>query len=308
MVRASVLLVFMLLLAAPWRLYAEEAPTSDPAARITALLATLTPARDSMATVEEALAAEGPAILPALRQALAHQRDALGQARTDTDRQMIRDSMDVLDGAIIRLNWGWPPTKRIAEWTARVKTADGDRYQLPVLPQRVSDDTVERVFPAQLFYSMRLPATAPLPLRSCNLFVVQRDGLLKQLTTPKDLEGIFFGTLAAVLPDDEAPVRDAVVAWLRLTQEFAIEQNLRFTIPADSLQVTYRQSVVSSVNGWRGAGRAVVDPTCGFTGVITVNLTFDAFGKLTGISEIRDINPVPPVAQPAPTAPIPATP
>jgi len=85
----------------------------------------------------------------------------------------------------------------------------------------VRDDTVERSFPTLLFYRVRLSTPAPSPLRPCNLFVVQKDGTLKHLTEPKDLEEVFLSSLSAILTDDEDPVRDAVVAWLRLTQEFA---------------------------------------------------------------------------------------
>jgi len=83
MVRASVLLILIFLLTTSWRVCAEETPpaatTPDLPARIAAHLATLTTERDSPAKVEEALVAEGPVLLPALRQTLTQTARRAGQ-------------------------------------------------------------------------------------------------------------------------------------------------------------------------------------------------------------------------------------
>lgn len=290
------------------------APTPDPQAKVTAILANVKAGDTATLEVaEDALVNEGQESVPVLRDTLRAQTEALAKLQTEagTAEAMTQATavIDVLDSAIIRLSWGWNPRKALDDWVGRLKNTDGDAYRLPIRPRRVTDDSVARLFPNHLFYIVRFPAAAtfPFPLRIMNLFVLQRDGTVLLLSESKGMETFFIDNLPVVMPEDEETAKNVAGVWLRLTQEFAGDGSLRFAIPADKLEATYRRSAMSSLDGWRVSGQAAVDQKSGFVGDITVNMTFNAFGKLKSVMEMQTIAPVPPVeTPPAPAAP-PAT-
>lgn len=294
MPRFLLLLGMVLLACSLLRAEPETAPAGGAAERVAAILATLKP--DDPATwiaAEDELVQEGLHALPALQEALAAQQAALAKAEQPAEMATPRLCGMALGAAITRLGWGWNPREKLETWIARLETADGAPYSLPRPPVFINDPALGTVFPAYVFYAARCPdGNAPLPLRERNLFAVRNDGALKHLAGPQELEAFFLAEVRMVGDAEEDAVTAITAAWLRLTQEFSQDGALCFLIPADSLKASYRTSTVTSMNGWRTSGRAVLAPGGALIGDITVNLTFDAAGQLKTITEMRNLTAV----------------
>jgi len=295
MPRVLLLLGIVLLACSLLRAEPETAaPAGNAADRIAAALATLKP--DDPATwtaVEDGLVGEGRDALPALQDALTLQSAALAKAQP-AEMERPRLCGMALGAAIARLSWGWNPREKIEAWISRLETKDGEPYQLPTRPVFLNDPAFGKVFPMYIFYAARCPDDkAPLPLRGHNLFIMRNDGALKHLANAQDLEAFFLAQVRAVGEDEEGVAIGVTAAWLRLTQEFFQDGTLCFLIPAESLKASYRTSTVTSINGWRASGQAVLAPGGKLTGDITVNLTFDAAGQLKTITELRALTPAP---------------
>lgn len=313
MSRLAIFLGSLLLLSAlSW---GEETtpPTAPPPAapepkdRIVAVLATVKPGDDaSCDAAENTLMAENDTLAAAIREAIRQHRDAL--AKTPGDPQLTTE-LDVLDGANLRLSWGWQPNKAILDWTARLKDADGNPFRVKARPRRIHNELVDAIFTDQCFFTVQYPPATvpslPQPLQAQNLFIVGKDGLLKYLAESKDLEAFFHDIPAPVAADDEAGVKKIVRAWLRLTEEFSQDGQRRFTLAEDSLKTSYRESTMAGMTGWRASGQVNADPKTGIEGFITVSIVFSDAGKVKTITEDREIRPAAAVPPPAET---PATP
>ena len=287
-----VLLVLVMVLLASSLLCADEtAPAGSAAEHIAATLATLKP--DDPAgwiAAEDALAQEGRDALPALREALAAQQAALAKAGQPAEMTAPRLCGMALGAAITRLGWGWNPREKIEAWVARLETKDGEPYALPLRPVFLNDPAPGAVFPGYVFYAARCPdGNAPLPLRERNLFAVRNDGTVKHLANAQDLEVFFLAEVRMVGEGEEEGVINMTTAWLRLTQEFSQDGALCFFVPAESLKASFRTSTLTSLNGWRASGRAVLAPGGKMAGDISVNLTFDNAGQLKTVMEVRNL-------------------
>jgi len=129
----------------------------------------------------------------------------------------------------------------------------------------------------------------PAQLSASNLFVLKPGGSVDGLRDAADLETFFRAMLGPTRTEGEA--KDAVVAWLRLTQEFQQDGFFQFSIAPDAVQVTAPGARALQVRG-----RAVVDPRSGNMGEIDAALAFDAAGKLVDVSETvklkRGVRPI----------------
>lgn len=146
----------------------------------------------------------------------------------------------------------------------------------------ITDEALGRAFPTDAFVAARfrlfpVAIEPPAPLKSQNLFIVTKDGKLQHLTDAKSLETYFRAALGPA--KDEAALKDAARAWLRLSQEFHQDGFFKFSIPEASLIIGPEKE------GKKVTGTAAVEPTGGNKGAINVALTFDAAGKLVSISE-----------------------
>jgi len=158
----------------------------------------------------------------------------------------------------------------------------------------VKDDVIARVFPGYAFYVLRflqypVARMPPAQLSASNLFVLKPGGSVDGLRDAADLETFFRAMLGPTRTEGEA--KDAVVAWLRLTQEFQQDGFFQFSIAPDAVQVTAPGARALQVRG-----RAVVDPRSGNMGEIDAALAFDAAGKLVDVSETvklkRGVRPI----------------
>ena len=104
----------------------------------------------------------------------------------------------------------------------------------------VEDNFIARVFPGYAFYVLRFlqyPAARvpPARLSANNLFVAKPDGSVDVLRDAAGLETFFRAMLAPMRTEGDA--KDAVVAWLRLTQEFRQDGFFQFLIGPDTVRV-----------------------------------------------------------------------
>jgi hypothetical protein len=157
-------------------------------------------------------------------------------------------------------------------WLGRIPGSGAGR----VAP--VENEAVRRVFPAEWFYSvhfMRYPRAVipPNPLKLDNVLGVSPDGSVKHLQNRDALTSYLREKLPPVR--DAAEARNALLATLRLCEEFFQDGHYVFTVPDDSL------SVAPQGDGRVAAGKAVV--TKGGNGEITARLTFNASGKVDDI-------------------------
>jgi hypothetical protein len=129
---------------------------------------------------------------------------------------------------------------------------------------------------AVIFRQYPVARLAPEPLKSGNVFVVKQDKV-EPISDAKALEKFFTDNLRPV--KDDAAARDAVEAWLRLSQELHQDGFFQFTIPDKELAVSKEK------DGQQASGKAVVEPKGGNSGEIKATLTFDADGKLARADE-----------------------
>lgn len=295
--RLPVAFVLVLLAAAPALAQGENQ-------FVAATLAAIKPGDDtSVAKAENALAAKGQAILPALKDALAEKRRALEGMETARpapgEAPALRQQVDALDSAIIRLTLElkFDPRAHIREWVA-VETPKGQPVPQYPRPARIMDDDVARTFPHELFYVVRfrmypVARAVPAPFKPITMLAVNEGGAVQRITSPKVLER--FAVIVSAedeIRDARGPVVDAasakaaVRAWLRLSEEFSQDGMLRFQIPADSLTAKRLDD-----DGWEASGKAVVVPDGGNGGEISATITFDPAGTFVKVQEERSVKP-----------------
>ncbi len=150
----------------------------------------------------------------------------------------------------------------------------------------VDDAAIGSILPREHFYSvrfMRYPRAqlAPRPLRLNNLIQVKSDGSVERIEDLAALTRLLADKLPPIL--DETHAREAVLACLRLVEEFHQDGQYTFGVPEDSVTVArQRDRLVAS-------GRAVV--TKGGKGEITTTLTFDASGKVVAVEPGGQVRP-----------------
>jgi hypothetical protein len=150
----------------------------------------------------------------------------------------------------------------------------------------VSEEAVSRALPSYRFVTVNFPLypvarVPPQPLKSANVYAVSKEDKLQLLTDAKELEKFCMSAFAPV--KDEKSAKDAIRAWLRLSQEFSQDGFFKFSIPDDSVKAA------KDGEEWKVSGQAVVDQTRGDRGGISATLTFDKDGKLTKVSEERKV-------------------
>lgn len=144
--------------------------------------------------------------------------------------------------------------------------------------QAIKDEGVGRSFPNHEFIAVIFPQfpvarLAPAPLKSANVYAATKDGKLTLISDVKELEKFF---RSARFGEREAAQKDAVRAWLRLSQELRQDGFYQFKLEDDSLKVA----------GGKASGKVVV--TQGGNGELSVTLTFKD-GELKGHEEAAEI-------------------
>ena len=82
---------------------------------------------------------------------------------------------------------------------------------------------------------------------------------------------------------DEASQKEAVQAWLSLSQTFVQDGMFQFSVPSDTLQLARLDS------GTEATGKAVVTPAGGNRGEIIATLQFTSSGELTSVKEEQHV-------------------
>jgi len=139
----------------------------------------------------------------------------------------------------------------------------------------VESDALRRVFPKDRFYAvrfMRYPRAfkPPRPLRMENLVRVRPGGKVFRVPSLNDLKRELSAALKGV---DEARARDAVLAAIRLAEEFFQDGGYTFSVPESRVAVTRQSGVLIAT-----AEARVVK---GGEGAIAVTLRIDPSGEVT---------------------------
>ena len=237
---------------------------------------------------ENELAADGPAGRPQLHEALEQKRLALGEPaqRPWAEVQRLKLEVEVLDSAETFLRWGVRPRAILGQFLAKLPVAAHHEWIRGVRPVRLDENALPAVFPEHQFYVLHYSAypvgrPLPEPLRGQNILILSKTGALEHITDATALERV----LRPLLPPARDPQTrtNILCAWLRITLEFSQDTLFGFSIPPDSVQV------VADGEGWKASGKAVVKPSGGNQGDISVILSFDSAGKLRSVAETRAV-------------------
>jgi hypothetical protein len=140
----------------------------------------------------------------------------------------------------------------------------------------VKDPAVTNVIGDELiavrFMHWPLSFPAPKPLKGNALFTQSSGGTLIALTDTYALESFFRQKLAPV--KGESAAKDALRAWLKLSEEFFQDGYYSFALAENSFKVFFAS------NGLSVVGEDPVKPGHGDRGALTGNLVFDSSGKL----------------------------
>jgi hypothetical protein len=182
-----------------------------------------------------------------------------------------------------------PTPESIAKAEKVVKEHLDKRKGGGVSVQYIKDDAVEKVFPryhlfAVLFRQFPVGRVPPKGLKASNLFAVDADGKVTTLTDAKELEKFFQSNLSAV--KEEAQKKNAIRAWLRLTQQYRQDGFYTFGLVDDATRLEGKTA------------RGIVAVMKGGSGTLGATITFDDDGKLAKVSEEAKLRPGPrPICQ-----------
>lgn len=149
---------------------------------------------------------------------------------------------------------------------------------------------LKKLFPGTEFFTVRFrifPVARDIPegYKPSNLVAVTKDGKVQRLPDEKALE-TFFAKGPTVR--DEATAKQALKAWLRLSQEFLQDGFYQFEI--------IDEGITAADEGRRASGRALVKQ--GGNGELSATLTFGETGKLAEAKTISKIQEGPrPICQ-----------
>jgi hypothetical protein len=175
---------------------------------------------------------------------------------------------------------------RLDEHLGRLKARGGQVV-------RVETPAVARALPEVTFFAVRFrqfPVARVLPagLSASNVFVVSKRGDVQRLAGVPALQKFFQNHGAAVTKAQQA--KDAVVAWLTLSEEFHQDGFFKFEILRKEVEVK------EAGRGLAAGGRAMV--VAGGNGALRVTLHFGPGGRLKEAREEAKIKPGPrPICQ-----------
>jgi hypothetical protein len=146
--------------------------------------------------------------------------------------------------------------------------------------ERIKDESISKVLPKEQFFAVLFPQfpvarEAPAPFKPSNVVAVSPDAKVRILSNPKEL-GTYLNS-TGLTASDEAAMKQAVRAFLRLNQQFHQDGFYQFKLVNESLAVT------KEGDNRKVSGRVTV--VRGGNGEITTTLVFDASGRLTSWKE-----------------------
>ncbi len=170
---------------------------------------------------------------------------------------------------------------------ARLEKLNGQAGQVAY----IADEAVRQSLPGCLCYAVlfrQYPVARLVPegLSAGNVFAVLPGGTVEVVSDAKALRKLFETASRPIRGGDAA--RQAVAAWLRLSEALHQDGFYQFAVPEKELTV--------EKDGREAGGKAVVER--GGNGEIKVMLAFDADGKLTRADETAKLRPGPrPICQ-----------
>lgn len=288
----SIQLLLLTASSGPASMPAATRPTTQPtdAQRqfVRRVLSGLQSGRDDVSAISVALAAGGKEALAALEELrdkpelLITAEEAASPSLKEMGElgvaELRRMRLEAVDEAVSQLQWGINGREKVQQWIAS-QTGGAGMQRMPGRLTRVCDQAVREALPDRLMYTLvmrQFPVAVmpPEPLAAQNLFAVDAQGKVAHITSPTGLQEFLRVRMPAVM--NEAAARRAIFTWLRLVQEFIQDGMLRFSIPADGIQVVKGQGIEALT----ATGKAVVEARRGDAGQITGTLVFDAEGHL----------------------------
>jgi hypothetical protein len=169
--------------------------------------------------------------------------------------------------------------KKLLIQLAKVKAQDAKVY-------RITDDALARVFPAHLVFAVRFPmypvAVRPrAPLLARNLFIVDKEGQMDQVSDFKGINTFYTDNIRKVLTGKE--VVNPARAWLVLAQELVQDGYFKFSIPGDAIRIG------QAATGVRVIARAVIKEEKGNKGYLQVKLDFGLTGDLDTLAFEKEV-------------------
>ena len=236
--------------------------------------------------VVDALVKRGKDVLPALREALPHQK---GKAR------------DACLRAITLVSWGFDPVAKAAEGAS--KLIGGQPLPAGATPKPPAEPAIARALPTVGVYELTFGPdpqsarpTGPIePLKRHNYVLLARDGSVTVLSTPKAVDAHFKAarkpaTKPAVPPApavDEQAVRDLLTAWLTMTAVTATEGEA-LTWRAAPETFTVRRNGLR----WVAVGRCVPNGAgADKAGQRQLSLVLNADGTIVSATEAAGLKP-----------------
>ncbi len=169
--------------------------------------------------------------------------------------------------------------KNVAE-SQRLSNAEG--------PTLLHDPSIDATLPGIAFYSLHfreypMQLVAPEPLKQRNVFAVQGKKEVRLLVMPKDLQAEFRRA-------NIQPKKEAVLAWLHISQVFSQDGFFHFLAPSASLK--------REKSRWVATGVVAVEPKGGDKGQIAVTMTFQRGRGSYALMNIEEKNTVQPGVRP----------
>lgn len=271
-----------------WAAEPAAKPILRQQARISEILASIDLAQPATwDAAEESLVLEGRPSLPVMDKILVKIRGVILETQNTQrnlgDLPLLQTQAEVLDRAIIRLNWKMNPSSLIQQWiNTNVKATEATQLPRPI---RIIDAQVATQFQEYLFYLLRfrqypIARNVPEPLIANNIFIVSNNGKVQLLTDVNGLETFFKNNLRQV--NQRVIATAAMAAWLRLSQEFVQDGMFQFTIPTDRIIVTATNGAMTVT------GAAVVVPNGANRGEVTATMTFTR-GKLVRVEQTSTV-------------------
>jgi hypothetical protein len=179
--------------------------------------------------------------------------------------------------------------KAIAKAEAAVKEHLEQLQGAGAAVEYIKDEAVESALPRHYLFSVlfrRYPVARPAPegLRLSSLFAVDGEGKVTVLADGKELEPFFRANSPKATK--KARKKTAILAWLRLTQQYHQDGFYTFGLVEDATRVEGKTA------------RGSVAVMKGGSGTLGATMTFDDDGKLAKVREKAELRPGPrPICQ-----------
>lgn len=194
---------------------------------------------------------------------------------------------NIIEDCLVRLDWKVDPDKAILEWVKK----KNDKFAGEIRPaQIITDPTLNLVLSSWRFYMVSFPLypvamMPPEPLSNKNLFVLNKDGVVQNITSVDDLKKFFLASAHEI--KDNGGAKDGLNAWFALSISVSTDGWTHLIVPQDKIKVTQSDGKTVATGEATAANAGV---KFGDRGGITATLTYDDKDKGKLIEVKQEIN------------------